>query len=99
MTCTLCRLATVACCVGALAAADSASAAPAAKPYPLNTCIVSGDQLGAMGDTVVIVRQGQEIKLCCKGCVKDVDKDPARYLQKIEAARLAAAASAAAPQR
>ena len=54
------------------------------KPYPLTTCIVSDDKLGEMGKPVVFVHEGQEIKLCCKDCRKDFDKDPAKYLKKLE---------------
>ena len=54
------------------------------KPYPLKTCIVSGDDLGEMGKPVVFTHKGQEIKLCCKPCRKDFDKDPAKYLKKLE---------------
>lgn len=72
--------------IGMSAAAD----APQIKPYPLDTCIVSGEKLGAMGKAVIITREGQEIKLCCKGCIKDFDKDPATFLAKIAAAEKAA---------
>jgi YHS domain-containing protein len=54
------------------------------KAYPLDTCIVSGDKLGEMGKPVVFEYKGQEIKLCCKDCRKDFDKDPAKYLKKME---------------
>jgi YHS domain-containing protein len=37
-----------------------------------------------MGKPVVFVREGQEIKLCCKDCRDDFDKDPATYLKKLE---------------
>jgi YHS domain-containing protein len=59
---------------------------PKAKPYPLKTCVVSGEKLGGMGDPYVFVHEGQEIKLCCKGCLKDFKKEPAKYLKKIEEA-------------
>jgi hypothetical protein len=55
-----------------------------AKPYKPDTCIVSGDKLGEMGKPVVFEYKGQEIKLCCKDCRKDFDKDPAKYLKKLE---------------
>lgn len=55
------------------------------KPYPLKTCIVQDEKLGA--DTYVFVHQGQEIKLCCEGCKDDFLKEPAKYLKKIEAAK------------
>jgi hypothetical protein len=55
-----------------------------AKPYPLKTCIVSGDKLGEMGKPIVFVYQHREIKLCCKDCRKDFDLDPDKYLKKLE---------------
>ncbi len=56
------------------------------KPYTLKTCVVSGDKLGAMGDPYVYEYKGREIKFCCKGCVKDFNKNPDKYLKKIEEA-------------
>jgi YHS domain-containing protein len=66
-------------------AGDTNSVAPA-KPDLLATCPVSGDKLGEMGKPYVFVYQGQEVKLCCSGCKKDFDKDPAKYVAKIRAA-------------
>jgi hypothetical protein len=57
-----------------------------AKPYPLKTCVVSDEKLGEMGDAYVFTYQGREIKLCCKSCLKDFKKDPAKYIKKIEEA-------------
>lgn len=57
------------------------------KPYTPTTCMVSGEKLGEMGKPVVFVYQGQEIKLCCKSCRKDFDKDPAKYLKKLSEAK------------
>jgi len=45
------------------------------KPYTLKTCIISGDKLGEMGDPFVYAYKGREIKFCCKGCLKDFNKD------------------------
>ena len=53
------------------------------KPYKLDTCLVSGEKLGSMGDPVVFAYQGQEIKLCCKSCKPKFDKDPEKYLKKL----------------
>jgi hypothetical protein len=59
-----------------------------AKPYTLKTCIVSGEKLdGDMGKPYVFVEKGQEIKLCCKSCLKDFQKDPAKYLKKLAEAQ------------
>ena len=58
-----------------------------AKPYPLKTCVVSDEKLGGdMGEPYVFTHDGREIKLCCKSCLKDFKKDPAKYVKKIEAA-------------
>ena len=56
------------------------------KPYPLKTCLVSGEKLGEMGDPFVYEYQGREIKFCCKGCLKDFNKDPEKYIKKIDEA-------------
>jgi hypothetical protein len=55
-----------------------------AKPYTLKTCIVSDEDLGSMGDPVVKVVNGQEVKFCCKSCVGDFDKNPQKYLSKLK---------------
>jgi len=55
-----------------------------AKAYPLKTCIVSDNDLYSMGEPVVIVHEGQQIKFCCKPCIKKFKKDPAKYLVKLE---------------
>lgn len=82
----------------ALAAWQAAPAAEAAapRPYTLDTCIISGDRLGAMGEAVVVIRAGREIKLCCRGCIKDFDKDPGKFLARIEQAEKARSAPATA---
>ena len=64
------------------APAANASAKP--KPYPLKTCVVSGDVIGDdMGKPVTLVNKGQEMKFCCSDCVKDFKKDPDKYLKKL----------------
>lgn len=56
------------------------------KPDLLKTCPVSGEKLGEMGKPLQFVYQGQEVKLCCSGCKKDFDKEPAKYIKKIREA-------------
>ena len=73
---------------------SGASSPAAVKPYPLTTCIVSGEKLDSMGEPVVFTYQGQEIKLCCKNCRKDFDADPAKYVSKLAAAAPSADAKA-----
>jgi len=43
----------------------------AGKPYTLDVCIVSGEELGSMGEPHVFVHKGQEIKMCCDKCMKE----------------------------
>ncbi len=56
-----------------------------AKPYPLDICPVSGEKLGEMGAPFTFVYKDQEVKLCCKSCKKDFDKDPEKFLKKLAA--------------
>jgi hypothetical protein len=73
----------------ALAATLTVRADDAKTPTPdkLATCPVSGDKLGGdMGGPYVFTYKDQEVKLCCKSCKKDFDKDPEKYMAKIRAA-------------
>ena len=67
---------------------DAAKTEPAkdapAKPYPLKTCIVSDNDLDSMGEQASFVYQGQTIKVCCKSCIAKFEKNPAKYLKKLE---------------
>ena len=62
----------------------TAAGQPAATPYPFNTCIVSGEALGSMGEAHVFVHEGREVKFCCKGCSKRFTADTATYLKVID---------------
>lgn len=64
--------------------ADDKKAAAPAKPYPLKTCIVSDNDLDSMGEQASFVHQGQTIKVCCKACIAKFEKNPAKYLKKLE---------------
>jgi YHS domain-containing protein len=66
---------------------EGADEVKAEKPaYPLTTCVVSGEKLGSMGKSYVHEHKGKEVQFCCKSCLKSFDKDPAKYLAKIEKA-------------
>ena len=56
------------------------------KAYTLNTCAVSDEKFEADPDMkpYVFTYGDREIKLCCKSCKKDFDKDPAKYVKKVE---------------
>lgn len=71
-----------------LAKVDQAVVDKQKKDYPLDTCVVSGDKLGgSMGDPIYYVYNDQLVEFCCPHCKKDFDKDPAKYMAKISAAR------------
>lgn len=53
------------------------------KPYPLNVCLVTDNDLGSMGDERSFVYEGQEIKICCKPCERKFLQNPAKYLEKL----------------
>ena len=52
------------------------------KPYPFKTCIVTGNALGSMGDPVDFVYNGQQLKFCCRPCVKKFKANPDKYMSK-----------------
>ena len=69
---------------------NSVAAAAKPVPYPLKTCVVSGDKLdGDMGAPLDYVykqdgKSDRLVRFCCKHCVKDFQKDPAKYLKMID---------------
>ena len=67
-------------------AADGADAPAAPKPYPLATCVVSGEKLGTMGKPFVHNFEGREVQFCCKACLKEFNKDPQKFVRKLDAA-------------
>ena len=76
---------------------DATWLAKARAAYPLETCVVSEEKLGGMGKPPEYVYQqaGQPdrlVRFCCKSCVADFAKEPAKYLTVIDAAAAKAAA-------
>lgn len=66
-----------------LAGCSEAEKAVDAKPYPLDTCLVCGMELGEMGSPYVFVYRGQEIKVCAKSEQGEFNLDPDKYLKKL----------------
>lgn len=62
---------------------SSRTAGSGVKPYPLETCLVTGNELGSMGDVVVKTYGSQEVKFCCKPCVKKFEANPQKFLAKL----------------
>ena len=74
-------------CCGSMAEPTAADVSANAKPDLLKTCPVSGEKLdGDMGKPFIFTYKGQEVKLCCKSCKKDFDKNPDKYIATIRAA-------------
>lgn len=61
-------------------------AQPAAMAYPIDWCVVSGEKLGEMGAPVDYNYNGRQIKFCCKNCIKTFEKQPAKFLAKLDSA-------------
>lgn len=62
----------------------AAGLAFAAKPYTSKYCPVTDNELGSMGKVVTKVYDGQEVKFCCKPCVKKFEANPGKYLPKVK---------------
>lgn len=67
----------------ALGIVSCSSSASGVKKYPLNTCLVTGSELGSMGTPVTKVYGNQEIKFCCKACVSKFEANQQKYLSKL----------------
>ncbi|MDA9961667.1 hypothetical protein N9D63_02170 [Opitutales bacterium] len=77
------------CCTKAPAPADDSNdtesnASAKADGYPLKVCVVSGEELGGMGEPYVHNHEGVSVKFCCKPCLKKFNKEPEVYLAKLE---------------
>ena len=51
--------------------------------YPLKTCFVSGDKLD---DPVDALYGGRLLRFCCKGCLRSFNKNPSKYLPRLDSA-------------
>lgn len=72
---------------GYLARLDEAVLREQRETYPLDTCVVSGERLGAsMGKPVDFIFANRLVRLCCNLCKADFAKDPAGYLSKLDRA-------------
>ena len=52
--------------------------------YPIDTCVVSDEKLGSMGEPVEVVHEGTTVKFCCDSCIPEFEKDPAKYIAKLK---------------
>jgi len=66
---------------------DAAIADAQRDDYPLDTCVISGQPLGSMGEPHEIVIGTTLVRLCCKGCLPKVAKAPWKAVEQVHAAR------------
>lgn len=52
--------------------------------YSLDTCPVSGLQLGKLGPPVVMMHEGREVRFCSAGCIEKFEADGPSYFAKID---------------
>ena len=83
----------------AMTAAPLAGDAFGGDPSPLDTCVVSGEKLGADAVTTVLTGMkdknldGTQVKFCCAKCEASFKADPSKYLAKMDEAIVKAAAA------
>ncbi|MFC5457700.1 YHS domain-containing protein [Prosthecobacter fluviatilis] len=80
---TLILLAALLLSLGLVSCASTSATTGGTKPYPLKVCLVTGNDLDSMGGPVSTVYNGQEIKFCCKPCLRKFEANPAKYLSKL----------------
>lgn len=64
--------------------ASTSTTSGGVKPYPKDTCIVTDNKLGSMGSPITKTYGNQEVKFCCAPCVEKFEKNPSKYLAKIQ---------------
>jgi YHS domain-containing protein len=66
---------------------DKAVISKQKEAYPVQVCVVSGEKLGGnMGKPVDHVVGNRLVRLCCKACIKKLEKDPVKYLSRLDKA-------------
>lgn len=66
--------------------AEAPQGARVGEAYPLSTCPISGGKLGSMGDPIVKLYDGREVRFCCKSCPPKFEKDLAKSLESLDEA-------------
>ena len=84
LTCSALLIGAISLAITGCKTADNDVSAASVKPYTSNKCLVTDEPLEA-GKTYTFVKDGQQIKLCCKDCLADFDKNPGKYLAKLNA--------------
>lgn len=61
---------------------EKAKAQALAASYPLKVCFVSDDKLD---DPVDALYGDRLLRFCCKGCLRSFNKNPSKFLPKLDA--------------
>lgn len=72
-----------------LAKLDEAVIEAQEPEYPFSVCVVSGDELGAMGEPIQKVYANRLVQFCCAGCIGKFWEEPAKYLSMIDEGEMA----------
>lgn len=62
---------------------DQAAIAAQLKSYPAESCPISGQKLGAMGEPYDYIFAGRLVRLCCRGCLDKFNENPTTALAAI----------------
>ena len=78
LCCAKCKPAVAKDSAAVLAKVNAALIEKQSASYKLETCPISGEKLGGMGEPMNYLYGTRLVKLCCKGCVKGVTRRPGR---------------------
>jgi YHS domain-containing protein len=68
---------------------DAAIVEKQGPAYPLDTCVVSGQKFDDKMKRVDYVYKNRLVRFCCAACIATFEKDPQKYLSKLDAAAAA----------
>src|SRR5262245_42223818 len=68
----------------ALKTIDAAVVKDQKASYPLTKCPVSGEELASQTAPVDYVNGTRLVRFCCKDCVKEFQKDPAKVMAQVD---------------
>lgn len=56
--------------------------------YPMTTCVVSHEPLVEDGEDIAtqVVYRNRLVRLCCRGCLRELEKDPKRFFDTLDKA-------------
>jgi hypothetical protein len=68
----------------AMAKVDAAWIEQGKKTYKVDVCPVGGEKLGSMGDPVDVLYGTRLVRLCCKGCAKELRANGPAVIAKLD---------------